>query len=166
MSLNKKLTDLDPDLSPSVNWEQLDTPFPVEKIGVISRREEKELAQKARKKRSLRYRKPYTRKKGTVHPKKKAATKKRQRRERWSSDPFWCVAYGHGCHALDKSLWDKHIAPFWEQYDPKDLVVERYKGYGTKAKPYTVWTLRVLHREQGLLWDGSDALLYQLSSST
>src|SRR6478609_7458137 len=163
MDVNEKLTN---NLPGTINLDDYilkEDPFLGEKIGTISRREEKEIARKARKKRSLRHRKPYTRKKGTVHPKKKEATKRRQRRDRWNTDPFWCTAYGHGYHSLDRKLWDRHIAPFWVQYDPKDLSIVRYKGYGRKHRPYTVWTLKVVHSVLGELWDGNDALLYSLS---
>lgn len=163
MNDNEKLTENVP------GWLDVDSLIPKlpdfsgEKIAVLSRREERELARKARKKKSLRNRKPYTRKPGTVHPKKKQATRSRQRRERWHSDPFWCVAYGRGYYALDRKLWDQHIAPLWEKYDSKDLKVERYRGYGTKEKPHTVWTLRVVHASEGLVYDGSDVQLYLLS---
>src|SRR5688572_17342892 len=49
------------------------------------------LARAARKRRSLRYRKPYTRKRGTVHPKKKQATERRRRAKQWATSPLVCI---------------------------------------------------------------------------
>lgn len=124
------------------------------------RRTERELARQARLKKK---RKKYTRKKGTVHPKKKQATRRRRLESRWADDPFWCVVYGWGAHSFDRKLWDKHIAPLWKIYNPRDLSVKKYRGYGTKAKPYTVYTINVVHSTLGVVYNGQDQELYDLS---
>lgn len=165
MSVNDNLTNVAPG---SLNIDRLvqeATPSFPQKIRIPTRREEKELAQKQRKRVSLRYRKPYTRKRGTVHPKRKEATLRRNKERLWREAPFWCVVYGYGAYDLDREKWDRYIAPFWEQYDPKDLEVKRYgRPYGTKANPYTVYTLDLVHKTAGILYCGNDQLLYDLSS--
>jgi hypothetical protein len=125
------------------------------------RRAERDLARKAK---LCKPRKKYTRKKGTVHPKKKKATRRRRMERRWANDPFWCVAYGYGAHSLDRELWDKHIAPLWEMYNPRDLSVKKYRGYGTKKKPYTVYTMDIIHSAKGVVYKGQDQELYDLST--
>jgi hypothetical protein len=124
------------------------------------RRAERDLARKAKLRKA---RKKYTRKPGTVHPKKKQATRRRRMERRWASDPFWCVVYGYGAHSLDRELWDRHIAPLWKLYNPRDLSVRKYRGYGTKAKPYTVYTIDVIHAAKGVVYKGQDQELYDLS---
>lgn len=140
-------------------------PLGIRPVLLPTRRQEKELAIKARKKKSLRKRKPYTRKRGTVHPNKKKATRRRQLKNRWAKDPYWCVAYGYGCRKIDRELWDRYIAPLWKQYDPQDLEVKTYRGYGTKEKPITVYTLDVIHKKHGLVYNGNSQHIYDVSSS-
>lgn len=115
------------------------------------------------------HRKKYTRKPGCVHPKKKAATLRRRRKKRWREDPYWCVVYRIGRYELDRKLWDKHIQPLWLVYDPDDLTIispkRNGKGQclGSKEIPYTVYDLRVEHKTKGIVWEGQDQLLYDLS---
>lgn len=116
-----------------------------------------------RKKRALRNRKPYTRKRGTVHPKRKAATRRRRLEKRWAENPVSCLIQRPGSWTLDRELWKEHVAPLWELYAPSDLSV-RAVGKGTRAEPYTVFSLRIMHRKLGLVFDGSSLELYLLSS--
>ncbi len=71
MDINENLTNRVPGgVDVEALYRELD-PFPLGKIRIPTRREERELAKKQRKMVSLRHRKPYTRKRGTVHPNKK-----------------------------------------------------------------------------------------------
>lgn len=132
--------------------------------------EEARLATLYRKKRALRNRKKYTRKRGTVHPKRKAATRRRRLEKKWRENPFGCLINGYGAHALDRELWNRHIAPLWTKYSPKDLDVRKAKRdlkgryYGTKDNPYTIYSLTVVHRTDGVVFNGADLELYTLSS--
>jgi hypothetical protein len=134
------------------------------------RMEEERLAALYRKKRALRSRKPYTRKRGRVHPKKKAATRRRRLEKNWRDNPFGCMINGYGAHSLDRALWDRHIAPLWQQYRPEDLKVRKAKRdvygkeFGTKSNPYTIYSLMVVHRTKGVVFDGASLELYELSS--
>ena len=127
------------------------------------RMEEARLAKMERKRRGLRCRKPYTRKPGTVHPKKKEATRRRQLRVDWANKPFSCVIMGYGAHAVDRQLWDKYIQPLWSKYDPQDLKVKKHRDAGTKLKPYTVYTMDVVHSKLGVVYSGNSQLLFDLS---
>ena len=128
--------------------------------------EEERLARTERKKRSLRQRKPYTRKRGTVHPKKKEATKRRAYAKRWATDPYGCLLNSYGSWSLDREKWDKHIAPLWKVYLPSELKVKRMQGYGTKEKPYTVYSVQVEHAPtRSVLYDGNSLEILELSSS-
>ena len=122
------------------------------------------LAKIQKKKTSLRKRKPYTRKRGTVHPNRKKATRRRLLERQWASRPMSCLMRSGGSWNLDREQWDRHIAPLWAKWLPKDLKVKRYRGYGTRAKPYTVYTVDVIHAEHGLLYSGNSQELYDLSS--
>lgn len=151
--------------------EQLPESLPVVQLAVmhpVARKKElKRLAVIEKRKQ----RKPYTRKAGCVHPKRKAATRRRRLEKKWASDPFWCVCHGYGAHAIDRELWDKYIQPFFEQYSPNQLKIEKHrkdnKGapYGTKKNPYTVYSLRLIHTRKGvLLYDGASQELFDLSA--
>lgn len=121
------------------------------------------LAKLDRKRKSLRQRKAYTRKPGTVHPKKKEATRKRKLKKKWEEDPIGCLIRRAGSWKLDRELWKEHIAPLWENYYPADLTV-RARGRGTAAEPYTVFSLLIEHRKHGTVFDGNSLELYLLSS--
>lgn len=134
--------------------------------------EERRLAKLERKRLSLRNRKKYTRKRGHVHPKKKEATRRRQLAKRWEESPFFCVVRNnpYAAKAFDKEMWDKHIQPLWEKYDPADLEVVHYrrdmKGepVGTRANPRTTFTMDVRHKKTGeVLYKGADTYLFMLS---
>lgn len=128
-------------------------------------REVERLDRMARKKRALRQRKPYTRKPGTRHPKKKEATKRRRRKRVWEKSPFGCIIHGYGTHEIDKEKWDQYIAPLWVKYCPEDLSVKKYRGYGMKGKPFTIYTMDVVHKKEGIVYSGNGQELYDLSCS-
>ena len=117
-----------------------------------------------RKRRALRNRKPYTRKRGTVHPKKKAATRRRLMEKRWAQNPLGCLLHSYGRKDIDKGLWNEHIAPLWEKYDPRDLEIKKYRGWGTKQRPLTVFGMDVVHRTLGTVYDGNALELFLLSN--
>lgn len=117
----------------------------------------------ARRKRALRKRKKYTRKRGTVHPKKKEATRRRLLVRQWARKPYSCVIRGYGSHAVDRKQWDRLIAPLWEKYNPADLTVRKYRGYGLKGKPFTVYSLDIIHSTLGVVYNGNSQELYDLS---
>lgn len=150
-----------------LNTKKAPTDLPelvVQQVRPLRRREEKELAAKERKRLSLRNRKPYTRRRGTVHPKRKLATAKRRYKRQWEKKPYDCLVNGWGVYRIDKALWAKYIAPLWETYDAENLSIRKYPGYGTKAKPHTIYTIDVIHRTRGVLYNGNDQLIYDLSS--
>lgn len=132
--------------------------------------EEVRLAKLYRKKRALRNRKKYTRKAGTVHPKKKAATRRRRLAKNWKENPFGVAIHGYGAHAIDRSLWDLHIQPLFTIYSAEELTLRKRKRdvhgreYGTKVNPYTVYSLLLEHKTVGTVFDGSALELYMLSS--
>lgn len=184
--INKSLTDLLRDAE-DISLDMVDTEVPLEaperraeellysaKLSPATMKaEERRLARIERKRLSLRNRKKYTRKRGHVHPKKKEATRRRQLAKRWAESPFFCVVRNNpfAAKAFDKEMWDKHIQPLWEKYDPADLEVVHYrrdmKGepVGTRANPRTVFTMDVRHKKTGqILYKGSDLLLYIMSS--
>lgn len=131
--------------------------------------EEARLAKLHRKKQALRNRKPYTRKRGTVHPKKKAATRRRRLEKNWENNPFGVVIHGYGAHAIDRDLWDKHIQPLFTEYSPHQLTLKKLKRdlkgryYGTKVNPFTVYSLQIEHKQLGTVFDGSSLELHHLS---
>lgn len=114
-------------------------------------------------------RKKYTFRRGTVHHKKKAATRRRRLAKHWATNPFGCMIHGYGSHAIDKTLFDKHILPFWSEYDPAELTIKKSKRdalgewYGTKRNPFTIYSLVLSHVKHGTLFDGKDLELYMLS---
>jgi hypothetical protein len=69
-----------------------------------------------------------------------------------------------GSWEIDRALWDRDIAPLWKAYLPKDLTVRRYRGYGTRAKPYTTYTMNVVHKDYGVVYDGNSQLLFDIST--
>lgn len=125
-------------------------------------REEERLAKLLRKRRALRERKPYTRKRGHVHPKKKAATLKRRRERRWRRDPYSCLINGWGYWKLDKAMFEEHVMPLWRQHPPAELSVKK-TAKGTAKDPHTIFNIQIMHREHAV-FDGSSLELYLLSS--
>lgn len=125
---------------------------------------EKHYAQLAKKKKSLRERKRYTRKPGHVHPKKKLATARRRYERRWREDPYSCIVNGWGKWSVDKGLFNELVLPLWKQHDPALLAIKKYRQYGTKEKPHTVFTFDVVNTKSGaVLYSGRDEEIYQLS---
>ncbi len=129
------------------------------------RLEELRLAKLARKRRALRYRKRYTRRRGTVHPKRKAATIARNRRKLWANNPLVCVLNmnDYKCKRIDQDSWYRIVNPIWTRYDPKDLSVVFPSKAGTRADPWTVYNMKILHKDLGVVYNGEDQLLYDLS---
>lgn len=138
--------------------------------GATRKLEEERLAKLYRKKRALRNRKKYTRKKGTVHPKRKAATRRRRLEKNWRDNPFGVVIHGYGAHNVDRKLWDLYIQPLFSKYKAEELTLRKKKRdvhgreYGTKANPYTIYSLTVVHKTDGVVFDGAGLELYMLSS--
>lgn len=123
------------------------------------------LAKAARKRNALRKRKPYTRKRGTVHPKKKAATERRRREKLWATNPLVCILNRnrYKCKRIDQDSWHRIVDPFWTRFDPKDLTVVFNRKAGTRADPWTIYNMTISHRELGVVYNGQDQLLYDLS---
>lgn len=134
-------------------------------------REVERLEKLHRKKLALRKRKPYTRKAGCVHPKKKAATRKRKLTAAWAAEPYWCVVRSWGWYDVDRKQWDQHMQPYWQTYLPAELEVVRPKRdmnkklLGTKDNPYRLYNLQLIHTPTGaVLFDGESLRLWELSS--
>lgn len=110
-------------------------------------------------------RKKYTFKKGTRHHNKKKATARRLRAKRWAEDPFSCYINGYGAHTVDRALWDKHIMPVWGSYAPADLQIKKYPApYGTRVKPYSVYSLDIIHLPSGsVVYNGNSQYIYDIS---
>lgn len=123
------------------------------------------LARAARKRNSLRKRKPYTRKRGTVHPKKKQATERRRRAKIWVTNPLLCILNRnrYKCKRIDQDSWHRIVDPLWTRFDPKDLTVVFPKRAGTRADPWTVYNMNIMHKELGVVYNGQDQLLFDLS---
>lgn len=123
------------------------------------------LARAARKRRALRNRKPYTRKRGTVHPKKKQATERRRRAKLWAVNPLVCILNRnrYKCKRIDQDSWNRLVIPLWTRFDPKDLSVVFPPRVGTRADPWTVYNMNIIHKELGVVYNGQDQLLFDLS---
>lgn len=128
------------------------------------RMEEVRLAKLEKRRIALRERKPYTRKRGTVHPKKKIATRRRLLIKQWALRPRSCLMRSYGSWSLPLADWNRLIAPLWEQYDSKNLTVRTNKGNGYREKPHTVYNIDVYHKVHGKVYDGNSQLLYEQSS--
>lgn len=132
--------------------------------------EEERLAKMERKRKGLRERKPYTRKAGCVHPKRKAATERKRQEKKWAEEPLNCINNSWGFWALDEELWEKHIAPLWLKYKPSDMVWKRSKKYnrevGNKQQPHDIYSIVIEHKKLGRLYDGDSQQLYDLSDSS
>lgn len=128
------------------------------------REEEERLAAYLRKVNGLRNRKRYTRKRGTVHPKKKEATARRNRERMWITQPLLCILYRdrRKCKSIDKDLWEQEIMPIWRSHDPRDLTIDFPPRAGTRANPWTLWNMKIRKGDE-LLWNGEDAYIHYLS---
>ena len=168
MSVNEILTNKEEGIEGvSLDIDLLVQQAPVslgEKVRVLTRREQKELAKKAQKKKALRHRKAYTRKPGHVHPKKKEATARRRYKNKWSTNPFGCLIHGWGAYAVDREKWDEYVQPFFNLYEAADLSIVRYgKPWGSRDKPHTVYSFDLVHKKLGTLYCGGSQELYDLS---
>lgn len=125
----------------------------------------KRLAKMARKRNALRHRKRYTRRRGTVHPNRKLATLRRNRKKAWARNPLACVLAMNDfkCKRIDQDSWARLVNPLWTRYDPKDLTVVFPRKAGTRADPWTVYNMTITHAELGVVYNGEDQLLYDLS---
>lgn len=130
------------------------------------RKEQERLDKRERKRKALRERKPYTRKRGTVHPNKKKATRRRLLKRQWAQRPMSCLMRSGGAWSLDPALWARYIEPLWQQWLPSDLKVVRYCGYGKREKPYSVYTIDVFHKEHGKLYDGNSQYIYDICTAS
>jgi hypothetical protein len=76
------------------------------------------------------------------------------------------VINGWGAYRIEKSEWDNKLGGLWEKFLPEMLTVERIrykKTKGTAADPYTIYDLRVVHSDLGVLYDGENEKLWDLS---
>jgi hypothetical protein len=185
LTTNESLTIIEDILNRPNGWIPEGLPdMPVERTGshvlrvkergltpLTRRIMERHYAALERKRKSLRERKKYTRKPGHVHPKKKAATRKRRLIKNWIRNPLGCYIRGYGSYDVDKELWDKYITPLWEKYDPTCLRLKRYKRgmhredyWGTKKKPYNIYSFDIIHKEHGVVYSGENQYLFDISS--
>lgn len=127
------------------------------------RAEEERLAAYLRKVNGLRNRKRYTRKRGTVHPKKKEATARRNRERMWITQPLLCILYRdrRKCKRIDKDLWEQEIMKIWRSHDPRDLTIDFPPRAGTKANPWTLWNMNITHTNGQVLWKGEDMEIWK-----
>ena len=104
---------------------------------------------------------------GRKHWKSKAKTERLRRELWWAKDPFSCLIgrNRYACKRLDRALWDKHAAPLWELYEPAKLAVVFPSTAGTRTVPYSMYNIRIVHKEKGLLLDGTSLELYYMSAS-
>lgn len=123
------------------------------------------LAKLAQKRNALRHRKRYTRRRGTVHPNRKLATLRRNRIRAWARNPLACVLAMNDfkCKRIDQDSWARLVNPIWTRFDPKDLTVVFPRKAGTRADPWTVYNMTITHKELGVVYNGPDQLLYDLS---
>jgi hypothetical protein len=142
------------------------------KLSPLTRRVmERYYAKKAQKKEFLRSRKESA-VRGRHHHNTKKATRRRLLKKRWKDNPFGCVIYGYGAYSIDKALWEKYIAPLWEQHDPSHLKVVRYRKnlsgvpLGTQENPYTIYDLKVVHSALGVVYDGQNQKIYDIQTGS
>jgi hypothetical protein len=105
-------------------------------------------------------------KKGRFHAKSKEATRRKEALKRWTTQPLKSLCYGHGVWRITQEEWDSHVGHLWSIYQPGHLVVKRRWGYGTKAHPYTIYDIDVVHKKHGKLYIGQDALVFDSSQPT
>jgi hypothetical protein len=121
---------------------------------------EKKAAKAVRRKAAIKKRKLP---KGQFHHKSKEATKRRAAQKRWIIQPLKSLCYGYGSWAISQEEWDSKLGVFWTLYNPLDLTVKRRWGYGTKAQPYTIYDIKLVHKKHGVLYSGQDQLIYDSS---
>lgn len=140
--------------------------------GATRKAEERRLLREHNKKLGRRNRKPYKLGRGKVHHKTMLATKNKNRLAKWRDTPFSCYITGYGCYNVSKDVWDRYIMPYWEMYDPKDIKLVRIKKapdgtwYGTRQKPYDIYSFNLVHKKDGIIYNGQDRMLYDMSDNT
>lgn len=107
----------------------------------------------------------YKRAKGQRHYKRKEATERRKKEKRWRSTPWNSVRRMYGYWAVTKEEWERCLGEVWRKYDPCTLKMKHHRGYGTKDRPYGVYSMVLTDREGNVVYDGNDRLLYDLSSN-
>lgn len=101
---------------------------------------------------------------GRFHHQRKAATARRAKEKRWREQPLKSLMFGYGSWAVTQEEWDRHIAPFWEKYEPKHLKVRLTRAKGTRQNPYTIYDIRLWHlKKKKMLWDGRDLAVWDFS---
>lgn len=105
------------------------------------------------------------RRRGQRHHKSKEATRRRQLQKNWATNPFGCILHRspYACKKIDRGLWDKHIAPLWQQYEPKNLTVSFPRTAGTRDNPWTIYNMTVKYKDK-VVFRGEDQLLFDLSA--
>lgn len=101
---------------------------------------------------------------GRRHWKSKARTEERRRAKAWAERPFDCLLLRnpYAAKRLDRAVWDREAGPIWAREDPAMLSVKFKRGSGTRAEPWSMYTLKIIHKEKGTLLDGESLLLYDL----
>lgn len=116
--------------------------------------------------------KPYKLGRGKVHHKTKEATKTRQYRKKWREQPFSCYITGYGCYNVSKDVWDKYVGQYWTEYDSDDIKLVRIKKapdgtwYGTRQKPYDIYSFNLIHSKHGIIYNGQDRMIYDMSDGS
>lgn len=140
--------------------------------GATRKAEERRLLRERNKVLGREKRKPYKLGRGRVHHKTMQATKDRNRRLKWESNPFSCYISGYGSYNVSQAVWDEYIMPFWTEYNSADISLVRVKKtadnswYGTKENPYDIYSFILKHKKHGTIYNGQDRLLYDLSAGT
>ena len=123
-----------------------------------------------RKKLGKKNRKPYRIGKGKRHHNTKKATQTRKFRRKWKEQPFSCYITGYGCYNVTKETWDEYVGQYWEKYNSDDLKLTRIKKapdgtwYGTRQKPYDIYSFNLVHKRDGVVYNGQDMMLYDMSA--
>ena len=116
--------------------------------------------------------KPYKLGRGKVHHKTKEATKTRQYRKKWRDQPFSCYITGYGCYNVSKDVWDEYVGQYWTEYNSDDIKLVRIKKapdgtwYGTRQKPYDIYSFNLIHSKHGVIYNGQDRLIYDMSDGS
>ena len=116
--------------------------------------------------------KPYKLGRGKVHHKTKQATKTRQYRKKWREQPFSCYITGYGCYNVSKDVWDRYVGYLWTEYNSDDIKLSRIKKapdgtwYGTRQKPYDIYSFNLIHSKHGIIYNGQDRMIYDMSDGS
>lgn len=132
------------------------------KLSETTRRaQEKKVAKQAQLKRAYKKRaKALPR--GRYHPKRKEATKRRQKEQRWINQPRECLVYGYGVWDIPPEVWEEKVGHLWKKYDPLKLTVKRRWERGTHAAPYRIYDIDIYYKDK-LVYDGRAELIYDSS---